>query len=112
MVLLGDVGELEVERERAQNLAWRSSVERRDGLAESAREEALALSGLPRQRPDPLLLGEQLLTLLLDENQAKEIAEEADVATERSVCAHRCGESREAVRIRLRRPCPSATREG
>ena len=107
MVLLCNVGELEIEAEGTEDLRLAVKVEPADCLAELCPGGgAVALPGVAGQEPDPLLLGKQLLTLLFDEHQAEQVAEEAYVAPERSVCAHRCGESREAVRIRPRRPSP------
>src|SRR5829696_6297856 len=77
MVLLGNVGELKIEAEGAENFRLTLEVEPADGLAElGPRGGAVALPGLPRQQPDPLLLGEQLLTLLFDEHQTEQVRSE------------------------------------
>ena len=88
VVLLGDVRELEVERERAQHRApgVRGRAPRTASRSSSPRR---ALAAQPRaRRADPLLVGEQLLALLLDEHLAEHVAEQADVAAQRRVGAH------------------------
>ncbi len=84
MVLLGEVGELEVEAERAQHLGL--ALERE--LADRRREigpcpGAARPPRLPRERADALLVGEQLLPFLLDEDAAEDLAEQPDVPPER-----------------------------
>ena len=89
VLLLGQVGELEEERERAQDLRLPLEVELPDGAGELGAHRRVA--GLARpagDAPDLLLLGEQLLALLLDHDAAEQVSEEADVAAERRVGGH------------------------
>ena len=83
-MLLGEIGELEVETERAEDL--RLALERK--LADrsrqiSARPGAARPPRLPRECPDTLLVGEQLLAFLLDEDSPEDLAEQPDVPPER-----------------------------
>ena len=88
-MLLGDVDELEEERERAQHRGLAFEAERGDRLAESASRAAGA--GIARKRADPLLVVEQLLALLLDEHAPEQVAEQAHVGAERGVGRARRG---------------------
>ena len=88
VVLLGDVGELEEERERPQHRGLLLELESADRLLEL---RAIArLAGDARQAADLLLERQQLLALLLDEDLAEHVAEQADVGAELRVgSAHR-----------------------
>ena len=92
VVLLGEVGELEVQRERAQHL--RLAL---DGKCAHSRGQPPARrlrSGracAPGELADALLGVEQAAAALLDEHAAKDVAEQADVPSEgrfRAVGAH------------------------
>ena len=86
MVLLGDVDELEEERERPQNGGLPVVIERRDRLPKLvARASGSSIAG---ERPDPLLVVEHLLTLLLDEHASEQVAEKAHVGAESGVRGH------------------------
>ena len=81
VVLLGQVGELEVEAEGAEHLSLPLEWQRADGRRQvGTRSRPPGLPRLARQRPDPLLVCEQVLTLLLDEDAAEDLAEQPDVA--------------------------------
>jgi hypothetical protein len=86
MVLLGDVRELEVHRERAQHLALAVEVERANRVVQLVPRRALP--GRPGEGADPLLADEELLALLLDENTAEDVAQQPDVRAQRRVGAH------------------------
>jgi hypothetical protein len=88
VVLLGEVGELEVEGERAEYLRLALERQRGDGRGQ------LGAGRRPARRPrppgelaDPLLGREQLLPALLDEDAAEDLAEQADVPPQRCVGA-------------------------
>src|SRR5262249_34422561 len=84
MVLLRKIRQLEVEAEGTQHL--RLPLERQfadDGGELGARPRASRLPRLPRQRPDALRVGEQLLAPLLEEDTAEDLAEQPDVPAER-----------------------------
>jgi hypothetical protein len=90
VVLLGDVRQLEVQAEGAEHLPLALEFELRDGVPQFLPPRGAALRArLARQPPDPLLLVEQLLPLLLDEYPAEDVAQQADVAAERRV-GYRC----------------------
>ena len=86
----------------------RSGAERAHRLAERAARAARAR--IARQRPDPLLLVEQLLALLLDEYAPEQVAEQAHVGAQGGIGRHarslESQESRQASRL------PRATRAG
>ena len=83
VLLLGDVRELEVERERAQHARLPLERQRRDrGREVVVRGPAARGAG---ERPDALDVVEERLVLLLDEHPAEQVAEHADVAPERGV---------------------------
>ena len=86
VVLLGDVDELEEQRECPQHGALALGPERGDRVAE--RPPRAAGARIAGQGPDPLLLVEELLALLLDEHPAEQVAEQADVGTESGVGRH------------------------
>ena len=89
VLLLGQVGELEEERERAQDLGLPLEAELADGPGElGAHRRVAGLAGPAGDAPDLLLLREQLLALLLDHDTAEQVSEEADVAAERRVECH------------------------
>ena len=108
VVLLGDVDELEEQRERPQDCALPLGAERRDRSTESASRAARAR--IARQRPDSLFLVEELLALLLDEHAPEQVAEQAHVGAEGGIGRHEKSlegqESRQASRL------PRATRAG
>ena len=87
VVLLGDVDELEEERERPQDGTLTLEAERGDRVAERTPRSAGAR--VARERADPLLLVEEVLALLLDEHPPEQVAEEAHVGAERGVGRHR-----------------------
>ncbi len=89
VLLLGDVGELEEERERAQDLRLLREVELANFPGELRAD--LGITGLartPRDLPDLLLALEQVLALLLDHDAPEQVAEQADVPAERRVGRH------------------------
>ena len=83
VLLLGDVRELEVEGEGAQDARLPLGRQRRDRGTQLV--ERRPASRLARERPHPLDVGEQLLALLLDEHPPEQVAEQADVAPQRRV---------------------------
>ena len=87
-MLLGEVRQLEVEREGAQDLRLLVEVEFPDGARQLGPH--LRVAGLARPPGDRGLLfaGEQLLPLLLDHHAPEQVAEEADVPAERRVGRH------------------------
>jgi hypothetical protein len=99
VVLLRQVDELEVERERAQDLGLALEGQVPDRLCDPGpRGGGAGRTGAPGELPDALLVREQLLAALLDENPAEDVTEQADVAPERRVGARGShGESHLAV---------------
>ena len=87
MMLLGDVDELEEEGERTQDSALALEPERGDRGSEGTPRPSRA--GVAGKGADPFLLIEEILALLLDEDLAEQVAEEADVGAERGVGRHR-----------------------
>ena len=83
VLLLGDVREREVERERAQDA--RLPLERQPD--DGGREVVVRGTGArgAGERPNALDVVEERLVLLLDEHPAEQVAEHADVAPERGV---------------------------
>ena len=89
VLLLGEVGELEEERERAQDLRLPLEVEPADCLRQlGAHGRVVALAGAAGDAADLLLLGEQLLPLLLDHDAPEQVAQQADVSAKRRVGGH------------------------
>ena len=86
VVLLGDVDELEEERERPQHGRLPLEAEPGDGGAERLARAAGA--GVAREGADPLLVVEQVLALLLDEHAPEQVSEQADVGAESGVGRH------------------------
>ena len=87
VVLLGDVDELEEERERSQHGGLALEAEPGDRVAErDARASRACIAG---ERANPLLVVEELLALLLDEHAPEQIAEQANVGAECGVGRHR-----------------------
>ncbi len=84
-MLLGDVRQLEVEGERAQDERLPLQVEAADDLCELGGRRLVSPAPPPRQRAHPLLELEQLLALLLDDHPAEDLPEQPDVAPERRV---------------------------
>ena len=88
-MLLGDVGQLEEERERPQDLRLLVEVELLDGTCQLVPHLwVAALAGPPGDAADLLLPRQQLLSLLLDHDAAEQIAEQANVPAERRVSRH------------------------
>ena len=115
VVLLGDVREVEVDREGAQDDGLRLDRERRDGRGQLGRRAAVAAAAEPGEPADPLLELEGLVALLLGEHAAERVAEQPHVRPEGGVddvglgAAHR-RESRSRGRVRRRRR--TASRRG
>ncbi len=86
MVLLGDVRELEEERERPLHGRLALEPEPGDRVTEPGPRAALARS--PGQRPHALLVVQQRLPLLLDEHAAEHIAEQPDIGPKCGVGGH------------------------
>src|SRR5439155_26991064 len=87
VVLLGDVDELEVDRERSDHRGLLVEREPAHGTTQLVARRAFA--SLPRQQADLLLGGEQLLAALLDQQTTEHVAEEPNVTPEPRVRAHR-----------------------
>ena len=85
MVLLGDVREVEIERERTEDDRLRVDVEAPDRLGERRRRASVACAAETGKEADPLLDAEELGALLLREHRAEDVAEQADVRAERGV---------------------------
>ena len=86
VVLLGDVGEVEVDGERAQDDGLRLDVERRDRLGEralDAPESPRRPSRASRRMRSSSAV--DVLSLLLGEDASEDLAEQADVRAERRV---------------------------
>src|SRR5581483_9190489 len=80
VVLLGDVREREVERERPEHACLALERKRLDRVTQLL--PAGPLPGGPRERAHVLHVGEEALVLLLDEYAAEQVAEQADVAAD------------------------------
>ena len=108
MMLLGDVDELEEERERPQDSALALGPE----CGDSAPERAAGPAGsrVAGKGADPLLVVEEILALLLDENLAEQVTEEAHVGAERGVGRHPVSLTAAAARPRHRSPSTSRRR--
>ena len=90
MPRLGDVGELEVEAERAQDSRRALLVERAHaGRERRAVGRRARVPGLAREVPHALDVGQQILADLLDEHAPERVADEAHVAPQRVVAAAR-----------------------
>ena len=86
MVLLGDVDELEEERERPQHVGLPFEPERGDGISERfARSPETCVTS---EGANPLLVVQQVLALLLDEHASEQVTEQAHVRAERCVGRH------------------------
>ena len=83
VVLLGEVGELEVEREGAEHVGLAFERQRGDGGRKPLARDLAA--GTARERSDALDVVEQLCAALLDEDATEHVSEESDVAPERRV---------------------------
>jgi hypothetical protein len=83
MLLLGDIGKLEVESERTEHA--RLPVERQSGHTRSEVVVRRTAARGPRQRTHALDVGEERLVFLLDEHLPEEVAEHANVPPERRV---------------------------
>ena len=86
MVLLRDVRELEVEREGAEHERLLLRRDRPHRLADVGDDPALPRRA--REQPHALDRLEEPLALLLDEDRAEGLAEQADVAPELRRSAH------------------------
>ncbi len=83
--LLGEVDELEVERERAQHIGASARVEPLDELVQlGAIGDAAPTRGaqLAAQQANALLDGEQVLVALLDDDSAEQVTEHAHVTAQ------------------------------
>ena len=85
VVLLGEVGELEVEREGAEHVSLAFERQRGDGGRKPLVRDLAA--GTARERSDALDVVEQPRAALLDEDATENVSKEADVAPERCVGA-------------------------
>ena len=87
VMLLGEVDDLEIVRERARHPLRIGHVERRDGLPQRRRRLVPrgAGGGAPAlgESPDALFEIEERLALLLDERLAENVAERRHVAAQR-----------------------------
>jgi hypothetical protein len=89
VVLLGDVDELEVQRERADDRGLLHRLEVANRLTE--RIARRTLSRLARQQANPLFGVEEIRPRLLDHDAAEYVPEESDVPPKPGVgaaCAH------------------------
>ena len=80
VMLLGDVRELEEERERAQHGGLLLELQRVDRLLEL--RAVARLAGVASLAADALLEREQLLSSLLDQHLAEHVAEQPDVGAQ------------------------------
>ena len=87
-MLLGDVRELEVETERSQNVGLLVGRQRPHGVADGTGVAGFAR--IARTQPDPLLRLEQLVALPARRGPAQDVAEQTNVAAERSVRLRTC----------------------
>ena len=87
-MLLCDVDQLEVETERPQDVGLIDRRQHPHGVADGVGVAGFAR--IARTQPDPLLRLEQLVPFLLDEDLAQDVAEQANVAAERSVRLRTC----------------------
>ena len=85
VVLLGDVGQVEVDGERPQHDRLGLDAEQRDRLGEGPRRACVAAATEPGEQADPLLQAVHVLAFLLAEDAPEDLAEQADVGAERSV---------------------------
>jgi hypothetical protein len=84
VVLLGQIGELEVEPEGAEDVSLPLERERAHCSGEvGARPRSARTPGLAREPANPLLVGEEFLAFLLDEDAPKDLPEQPDVPAER-----------------------------
>jgi len=85
-VLLGDVDELEEERERALHGGLALEPEGGDRIRE--RRSRSASTGIAGESADPLLVVEQLLAFLLHEHAPEKVAEKPYIGAESCVGRH------------------------
>ena len=85
VVLFGDVGEVEVDGERAQDDGLRLDVERLDRLREGPGGTGVAAATEPCEQANALFEAVELLAFLLGEHASEDLAEQADVRAERRV---------------------------
>ena len=83
VLLLGDVRELEVRCERSQHARLPLERQRGDRRREVVGRNSFARGA--REPAHPLDVGEQRLVLLLDEDAAEHVAQQANVAPKRRV---------------------------
>jgi hypothetical protein len=83
MLLLGNVRELEIRREGAQDACLPLERQCADRGRQVVGRNSFACS--PREPAHPLDVVEQRLVLLLDEDAAEDVAEQANVPTQRRV---------------------------
>src|SRR5207302_7403781 len=88
VMLLGDVRQLEVQRERAQDFRLVSRRERAYGGTDGA--DVARAARVAGEQPDPLLGLEDVAALLLDQHRAQGGSEQADVAPEWGVGSCTC----------------------
>ncbi len=86
VVLLGDVDELEEERERPQH--GRLALESERGDRDAERLARPAGAGVARKRADPLLVVEQVPPALLDQHAPEQISEQANIGAQCRVGRH------------------------
>src|SRR3954452_728245 len=110
VVLLRDVRELEVESERAQDELLLLGPDRPDRLAHVADDPALPRGA--RERSHALDGLEQPVAVLLDENRAERLAEEADVPPELRRAAQAVAASGLASAARSATTSPTTTSAG
>ena len=84
-MLLGDVREVEVHRERPQDDRLDLDRERCDGLGERSGSLCVAASPEPGEPSDPFLEPVGLLAFLLDEDVAQRVAEQPDICSQSRV---------------------------
>ena len=88
-MLLGDVREVEVDRERAQDERLPLDIEPGDHLGHRPPRAFVAASTEPAEEADSLLEPEDVLPFLLDEHAAEDGAEQPNVRAKRGVGARR-----------------------
>ena len=115
VMLLGDVREVEVDGERAQDDRLRLDVERLDRLRERPGGAGVTAATEPREQANALFQAVELLAFLLGEHAPEDLAEQADVRAERRVGRGVGGAAHPPHSARSRRatrPCRSASRRG
>ena len=101
VMLLGDVREVEVHRERPQDDRLGLDRERRDGLGELGGSLCVAASPEPGEPSDPFLEPVGRLAFLLDEDVTERVAEQPDVCSQSRVeCLLRGATHRPTLSVR------------